>query len=176
VRLGAATSPARDTAAYTRAGNEIGVFVIPGGLAFARSKQQHPELNFYAADRRHPSPIFSSCRGRISPPARCTRRYSRSLLSTCNTRLGSAMPQRSFCSSRLGKRYKIILALRSRPNNRRWPHRMRGVDADFTLPKDTHCSTFAAAMNILCARKCPVDVACNRLALKQRHLVMAHAG
>jgi hypothetical protein len=50
VRLGAASSPARDTAAYTRAGNENG-----RGLAFARSKQQHPELNFYAADRRHPS-------------------------------------------------------------------------------------------------------------------------
>jgi hypothetical protein len=53
--LGASSSHARDTAAYTRAGNENGVFVIPGGLAIARSKQQHPELNFYAADRRHPS-------------------------------------------------------------------------------------------------------------------------
>jgi hypothetical protein len=41
--------------AYARAGNENGVFVIPVRLAFARSKQQHPELNLYAADRRHPS-------------------------------------------------------------------------------------------------------------------------
>jgi len=41
--------------AYTKAGNEIGAYVIPAGLAFARSVAQRPELNLYAADKRHPS-------------------------------------------------------------------------------------------------------------------------
>lgn len=41
--------------AYTRAGNDNGVFVIPVGLAFAKSIQRRPELNLYAADKRHPS-------------------------------------------------------------------------------------------------------------------------
>ena len=40
---------------YTRAGNDNSVFVIPAGLAFARSVVQKPELNLYAADKRHPS-------------------------------------------------------------------------------------------------------------------------
>ena len=41
--------------AYTRAGNDNGVFVIPAGLAFAKSVQRRPELNLYAPDKRHPS-------------------------------------------------------------------------------------------------------------------------
>jgi hypothetical protein len=41
--------------AYTQAGNENDVFVIPAGLAFARSVAQRPELNLYIADKRHPS-------------------------------------------------------------------------------------------------------------------------
>ncbi len=41
--------------AYTRAGNENDVFVIPAGLAFARSVAQRPEVNLYAPDKRHPS-------------------------------------------------------------------------------------------------------------------------
>jgi uncharacterized protein DUF4886 len=31
------------------------VFVIPAGLAFARAVAQRPDLNLYAADKRHPS-------------------------------------------------------------------------------------------------------------------------
>lgn len=42
--------------AYTKAGNENRALVIPAGLAFAKSIQQRPELNLYAADKRHPSP------------------------------------------------------------------------------------------------------------------------
>ena len=41
--------------AYTQAGNEHNVFVIPAGLAFARSVAQKPDLNLYAPDKRHPS-------------------------------------------------------------------------------------------------------------------------
>src|SRR4051794_30416710 len=41
--------------AYTKAGNDDGVFVVPVGLAFARSIERRPELNLYAADKRHPS-------------------------------------------------------------------------------------------------------------------------
>jgi len=41
--------------AYTAAGNENQVFVIPAGLAFARSVAQRPALNLYASDKRHPS-------------------------------------------------------------------------------------------------------------------------
>ena len=41
--------------AYTQAGNDNNVFVIPAGLAFARSMRQMPELNLYVADKRHPS-------------------------------------------------------------------------------------------------------------------------
>jgi len=41
--------------AYTQAGNDNNVFVIPAGLAFARSIAQKPELNLYAPDKRHPS-------------------------------------------------------------------------------------------------------------------------
>jgi hypothetical protein len=41
--------------AYTRAGNDDDVFVVPVGLAFARSIERRPELNLYAADKRHPS-------------------------------------------------------------------------------------------------------------------------
>lgn len=41
--------------AYTQAANDNNVFVIPAGLAFARSVAQRPELNLYVADKRHPS-------------------------------------------------------------------------------------------------------------------------
>jgi hypothetical protein len=41
--------------AYTSAGNDNDAFVIPAGLAFARSVAKRPDLNLYAADKRHPS-------------------------------------------------------------------------------------------------------------------------
>jgi hypothetical protein len=41
--------------AYTVAGNDNDAFVIPAGLAFARSVAQRPQLNLYARDKRHPS-------------------------------------------------------------------------------------------------------------------------
>jgi hypothetical protein len=42
--------------AYTKAGNDNRALVIPAGLAFANSIKQRPDLNLYAADKRHPSP------------------------------------------------------------------------------------------------------------------------
>jgi hypothetical protein len=41
--------------AYTTAGNANEALVIPAGLAFATSIARRPELNLYAADKRHPS-------------------------------------------------------------------------------------------------------------------------
>jgi hypothetical protein len=41
--------------AYTREANANDAFVIPAGLAFARSVAQRPEINLYVADKRHPS-------------------------------------------------------------------------------------------------------------------------
>jgi len=41
--------------AYTVVGNENNALVIPAGLAFARAIGKQPELNLYAADKRHPS-------------------------------------------------------------------------------------------------------------------------
>jgi hypothetical protein len=41
--------------AYTIAGNDNDAFVIPAGLAFARSVAQRPQLSLYARDKRHPS-------------------------------------------------------------------------------------------------------------------------
>jgi hypothetical protein len=41
--------------AYTIAGNANNALVIPAGLAFARAIGKQPELNLYAADKRHPS-------------------------------------------------------------------------------------------------------------------------
>jgi hypothetical protein len=41
--------------AYTVAGNENDAFVIPAGLAFARSIAERPQLDLYARDKRHPS-------------------------------------------------------------------------------------------------------------------------
>jgi hypothetical protein len=41
--------------AYTVAGNANDALVIPAGLAFARMRAKKPELNLYAADKRHPS-------------------------------------------------------------------------------------------------------------------------
>jgi hypothetical protein len=40
---------------YTKAANENNAFVIPAGLAFARSIAIKPDLNLYVADKRHPS-------------------------------------------------------------------------------------------------------------------------
>jgi hypothetical protein len=41
--------------AYTQAANANGAYVIPAGLAFARSIARKPDLNLYAPDKRHPS-------------------------------------------------------------------------------------------------------------------------
>jgi len=41
--------------AYTQAANDNNAFVIPAGLAFARSIAKRPELNLYVPDKRHPS-------------------------------------------------------------------------------------------------------------------------
>jgi hypothetical protein len=41
--------------AYTAAGNQNGVLVIPAGLAFAKSIALKPDLELYAPDKRHPS-------------------------------------------------------------------------------------------------------------------------
>jgi hypothetical protein len=41
--------------AYTVAGNENNVLVIPAGLAFARALSKQPELSLHAPDKRHPS-------------------------------------------------------------------------------------------------------------------------
>lgn len=41
--------------AYTIAGNENNALVIPAGLAFAKAIDKQPEINLYAADKRHPS-------------------------------------------------------------------------------------------------------------------------
>nr|WP_156922256.1 hypothetical protein [Azorhizobium doebereinerae] len=45
--------------AYTTVGNANDALVIPAGLAFARMRARQPELNLYAADKRHPSPAGS---------------------------------------------------------------------------------------------------------------------
>ena len=42
-------------AAYVKAGAQNHARVVPAGLAFARSIAKRPELNLYAADKRHPS-------------------------------------------------------------------------------------------------------------------------
>ena len=42
--------------AYTTAGNNNDMLVIPAGLAFAQSIRQRPALELYQADKRHPSP------------------------------------------------------------------------------------------------------------------------
>jgi hypothetical protein len=41
--------------AYTAAANQNDAFVIPAGLAFARSLKRRPELILHASDKRHPS-------------------------------------------------------------------------------------------------------------------------
>jgi hypothetical protein len=41
--------------AYTREANANDAFVIPAGLAFSRSAGLRPDINLYAADKRHPS-------------------------------------------------------------------------------------------------------------------------
>lgn len=41
--------------AYTKAARDNDAFVIPGGLAFARSIEKMPALSLYAPDKRHPS-------------------------------------------------------------------------------------------------------------------------
>lgn len=46
---------ARLAAAYTAAGKANDALVIPAGLAFERAMQRHPEIELYAADKRHPT-------------------------------------------------------------------------------------------------------------------------
>jgi hypothetical protein len=41
--------------AYTVAGNDNDALVIPAGLAFARVVKEHPEINLYIVDKRHPT-------------------------------------------------------------------------------------------------------------------------
>ena len=41
--------------AYTSAANDNNAFVIPAGLAFGKAVERRPNLNLYAADKRHPS-------------------------------------------------------------------------------------------------------------------------
>jgi hypothetical protein len=41
--------------AYTQAGNDNDALVIPAGLAFARVVKEHPEINLYVVDKRHPT-------------------------------------------------------------------------------------------------------------------------
>jgi hypothetical protein len=41
--------------AYTKAGNDNGMLVVPAGLAFAASIKARPDINLYQADKRHPS-------------------------------------------------------------------------------------------------------------------------
>jgi len=45
--------------AYTTAANNSDAFVIPAGLAFAKSIERRPQLNLYVDDKRHPSPAGS---------------------------------------------------------------------------------------------------------------------
>jgi hypothetical protein len=42
-------------ATYGKVGQELGARVAPVGLAFRRAQQERPDLNLYAADRKHPS-------------------------------------------------------------------------------------------------------------------------
>jgi hypothetical protein len=42
-------------AAYDKVGRELGARVSPVGLAFQRAQQERPDLNLYAADRKHAS-------------------------------------------------------------------------------------------------------------------------
>ena len=42
---------------YTIAGNANDALVIPAGLAFAKARAKHPELEFYQPDKRHPTLI-----------------------------------------------------------------------------------------------------------------------
>ncbi|MGL5445752.1 MAG: hypothetical protein ACRDBL_00405 [Rhabdaerophilum sp.] len=41
--------------AYIKAANDNDAYVIPAGLAFARSIAKRPDINLYVADKRHPS-------------------------------------------------------------------------------------------------------------------------
>jgi hypothetical protein len=41
--------------AYVKAANDNDAFVVPAGLAFARSIAKRPDINLYHADKRHPS-------------------------------------------------------------------------------------------------------------------------
>jgi len=45
------------SAAYTALGYELGIPVVPVGLAFQMSLAQHPELKLHIADKVHPSPV-----------------------------------------------------------------------------------------------------------------------
>ncbi len=41
--------------AYTRLGNDNGVYVVPTGLAFAAALRARPDITLHAPDKRHPS-------------------------------------------------------------------------------------------------------------------------
>lgn len=41
--------------AYVKAANDNDAFVVPAGLAFARSIAKRPDINLYVEDKRHPS-------------------------------------------------------------------------------------------------------------------------
>ncbi len=45
--------------AYDKAGADNQALVVPAGLAFAKSMAMRPDLNLYAADKRHPSMMGS---------------------------------------------------------------------------------------------------------------------
>jgi hypothetical protein len=52
-------SQARLTQAYMSVAREIGAPIIPAGLAWARARQEHPDLVLYHQDGSHPSPAGS---------------------------------------------------------------------------------------------------------------------
>jgi len=41
--------------AYVAAGNEVGALVVPVGLAFEASRRDHPAIDLYYVDQKHPS-------------------------------------------------------------------------------------------------------------------------
>jgi hypothetical protein len=52
-------SQARLTQAYMSVAREIGASIIPAGLAWARVRQEHPDIPLYHQDGSHPSPAGS---------------------------------------------------------------------------------------------------------------------
>jgi len=52
-------SQARLTQAYMSVARELGAPIIPAGLAWARTRQEHPDIPLYHQDGSHPSPAGS---------------------------------------------------------------------------------------------------------------------